>query len=369
MKKTAGIWAIIAINIVYIVSTAIVTFGQLNSSTLSDPVSLVITALNALAIVLFLVSTYKLYTLKGHVLGWFNVVFAVVIVSKVLSLGVALLLYSATLGSQQILSSFSSGFILVLAIWIGSYIYLKKFLKNPQFATEQQTADAKSGAMKVVLIVAAIIVLGVGPTILYQYYYVPQRNNTLVQVVITDNLAGAMEYSISHQNSFKGYNSMLLNEAPACSSPIIVNASPDGATVSSFGKSCTAPVYYCSSLSMNAFTNTNFRPMTTVPASLVSATKYDCNDPANPLPGSSSVTVSPIQPTPGVAVFNIKYLKDIPDAATILKSFGATDCKNKWPNNPGSFMCTVPVGQEDVAVAAATSSSKIDSASRWYGGI
>ena len=104
MKKTAGIWAIIAINIVYIVSTAIVTFGQLNSSTLSDPVSLVITALNALAIVLFLVSTYKLYTLKGHVLGWFNVVFAVVIVSKVLSLGVALLLYSATLGSQQILS-------------------------------------------------------------------------------------------------------------------------------------------------------------------------------------------------------------------------------------------------------------------------
>ena len=369
MKKTAGIWAIIAINIVYILSIIISILGQVSLAVLSDPVSLVIIALNALIIFLFLVSTYHLFTLRGHIMGWFNAVFATVIISKLLNFGAALLLYSSTVGSQQIISTFISGSILVLVIWIGSYSYLKKFLKNPQFAAEQQIVAAKSGSMKAVIVVAVIIIIGIVPTLTYQFYYVPQHNNILVQTSITDNLASAMVYSINHQNNFKGYQPTLLNEAPKCSGPLTINITPDGNTVVVFGKSCTTSIYYCSTFSTNTLDNINYGPMATVPANLVTATKFDCTDPTNLPLGFSQVISKPSPPTPGVAVFNIKYFKDVPNAIEILKSFGATNCKNNWPNDSAAFMCTVPVGQEDAIVAAASSSPKISSASRWGGSI
>ena len=336
---------------------------------LSDPASLIIMAVNILIVVLFLVSTYKLYTLRGNVLGWFNAVFAVVIITKLFNLSAAIILFYPNVGLQQIQSSFFSGFILVLVIWIGSYSYLKKFLKNPQFAAEQQAVAAKSGSMKAAIVVAVIIIMGIVPTLTYQFYYVPQHNNLLVQTSITDNLASAMAYSINHQNNFKGYQPTLLNEAPQCSGPLTVNITPDSNTIVVFGKSCTAPVYYCSTFSTNSLDNINYGPMATVPANLVNATKFDCNDPAKPQLGVSQVISKPSPPTPGVAVFNIKYFKDVPNAIEILKSFGATNCKNNWPDNPGGFMCSVPVGQEDAIVAAASSSPKISSASRWGGTI
>jgi len=143
---------------------------------------------------------------------------------------------------------------------------------------------------------AAVVAMAILPTILIDFYFTPQNNETFIQTAITDNLAGAMEYSVSHQNNFKGYQPTLLNEAPKCSGLLTENISPDGTQVAVFGRSRTNPaVYYCSTLAFSMASlgsDNNFgQSMQTVPAQFVSAQKYDCS-PSN----TSPATVMPVTP-------------------------------------------------------------------------
>jgi hypothetical protein len=253
------------------------------------------------------------------------------------------------------------------------------FPPQPDLAGQRQSL----GRMLIVpIVVSVVLILGFGLAYYYIYssvnnHIVPAENDVFVQTAITDILVNATNYSSSKgsfQGDYLGYQSTLPpNETPACSGPLIINISPDGSQMAIFGKSCTAPVYYCSALpipesSLGSDNNYN-QSMPTVPASLVTSNKYDCNNPASQNTGSTVVTTSPSQPTPGVVIFNIKYIKDIPDAIEIIQSLGGTGCKNNWPNSPGAFLCNVPVGKEDTIIQAARNDPRISTSDRWYGAI
>jgi hypothetical protein len=156
------------------------------------------------------------------------------------------------------------------------------------------------------IIVAVVLILGFG----LAYYYissnvnnriVPAEDDVFVQTAITDTLVNATNYSMgkgSAQGNYLGYQSTLPpNETPSCSGPLVINISPDGSQMAIFGKSCTAPVYYCSALpipeSSLGSDNNYDQSMPTVPAQFISVSKYDCS-PAS----TSPITIMPPTPIP-----------------------------------------------------------------------
>ena len=202
------------------------------------------------------------------------------------------------------------------------------FPPQPDLAGQRQSL----GRMLIVpIIVSVVLILGFGLAYYYIYssvnnHIVPAENDVFVQTAITDILVNASNYSMSKgsaQGNYLGYQSTLPpNETPDCSGPLVINISPDGSQMAIFGKSCTAPVYYCSALpipesSLGSDNNYN-QSMPTVPASLVTANKYDCNNPASqnieltvptsvvpPVAQQASASINNVSPT-GTSIHILK---------------------------------------------------------------
>ena len=284
-------------------------------------------------------------------------------------------------------SVFSFSIVDIIPVLFGGFILYALVSEKTLFFPVQSDSMIPSTNPWRTLIVPTIafVILSIGSGLVYYYFYysvvhrvLPQQADIFVQTAITDNLAQALTYSIPHQNNFNGYQPTLLNEAPKCSGPLTENISPDGSQLAVFGKSCTNPsVYYCSAMSLSMArmgSDNNFNePMQTVPASLVTATKYDCSIPSTAglngvaSPPQSSSTLPPNGPTPGIVIFGIKYIADIPQASQIVASLGVTNCKVEQPEDPGVLTCSVPIGKEDQIIKAALNNPKIGFSNRTYG--
>jgi hypothetical protein len=96
-------------------------------------------------------------------------------------------------------------------------------------------------------------------------------NDILIQTSITDTMVSAENYSMSHNGSFMGYQWPLASEVPQCSGGLTVNISTDGTKLAAMGKSCSNPsISYCGALPL-------VQSMATIPESIVTPSKFDCN--------------------------------------------------------------------------------------------
>ena len=294
MQRNPRVYPVVAILIAPALASIITIFASITGKVEINPIQIIIAIPS---ILLFLVSAYKVYFSRKDALVWTTIALVSISLVYLLYIGLILVADSSALGAQNIISRLIPAIVIFVGIWTGIHRSIKNILATVD--SSQPVANAVS--MKSLALV--IVVMAILPTILIDFYFTPQENETFIQTSITDNLAGAMEYSVSRQNNFTGYQPTLLNEAPKCSGPLIENISPDGTQVAVFGRSCTNPaVYYCSTLAFSmAFLggDNNFgQSMQTIPAQFVSAQKYDCSTAS-----TSPVSVMPIVQTQSVPTF------------------------------------------------------------------
>ena len=363
MQKNPRVYPVVAILIAPVIASLITIVASLMGKVELSPISLIIALPST---VLLLISAYKVYFVRKDALLWTTIALISVSLVYVLYIGLILVADLHILGAQNIVSRLIPAVVVFVGIWIG----IHKSIKIIQASTGAPISLTSALPMK--LLAFIILVLAILPTVTLDFYFTPQENETLIQTAITDNLVPALEYSVTHQNSFKGYQPVILNDAPKCSGSLIENISPDGSQVAVFGRSCNNPtVYYCSTLgfSMNAFANMNNfgQSMQTVPASLVSPTKFDCNPSASQ--GTTTVATPANPPTPGALVITFDWNTPAPQMQKDLVSLGTISCKENWPDNFWTFLCSVPVGKEDQIMNIAKNNTDITSTGRWWGAI
>lgn len=71
--------------------------------------------------------------------------------------------------------------------------------------------------------------------------------------------------------------------------------------------------------------------------------------------------------TPGKLVIHLKW--ELPDEQMqeILNDLGVSTCEKRWEGKPLSFLCTVPIGNEDEIMQTVHLNPNVTGVSRWYG--
>ena len=218
MQRNPRVYPTVAILIAPVLASVITIFASITGKIEINPVQIVIAIPS---IVLLLISAYKVYFLKKDALVWATIALVSIFLVYLLYIGLILVADSSVLGAQNIISRLIPALVIFAGIWTG----IHRSIKNILASVDAPQPVANIASMKLLALV--IVAMAILPTILIDFYFTPQNNETFIQTAITDNLAGAMEYSVSHQNNFKGYQPTLLNEAPKCSGLLTENISVD----------------------------------------------------------------------------------------------------------------------------------------------
>ena len=182
---------------------------------------------------------------------------------------------------RETIGKFVSGLIFSIGFLMAAFTEKKQGLHDKMAGSLVVYEDPnKSQNNTVIIIVALVAFLFIGIAIIGILSSVvlaslstarEKANDAVVRFSVASSTVESLQY-VQVNNTLKGFTSSVIT--PECSGPLVINISPDGSAIATFGKSCTdSTSYYCQSYSISS---TSLDQVSTVKLDSIPKDKFDC---------------------------------------------------------------------------------------------